>query len=75
MFPQVLLSTASLTDLWRPTDAISLSQYGALTLTAGIFAKYSLLVSPVNFPLCAVNVLLFFSSGWHLTRKVHADFL
>ena len=67
---KLFLSLASLTDLWRPVAKISLSQYSALTLTAAIFSKYSLVISPVNWPLCAVNVLLFFSSLWHLARKV-----
>jgi hypothetical protein len=30
---------------------------------------------PVNYPLAAVNVLLFSSSAWHLGRKVKADYL
>ena len=72
---KVFLSAASLTDLWRPTDKISLPQYLALTITAAIFSKYALLVSPINYPLMAVNVLLFGSSAWHLGRKVKADFL
>ena len=32
-------------------------------------------MSPVNYPLFAVNVLLFGSSAWHLGRKVNADYL
>lgn len=72
---KIFLSAASLTDLWRPTDKISLTQYAALTITAAIFSKYALLVSPINYPLMLVNVLLFGSSAWHLGRKVKADFL
>ena len=49
----------------KKSDPVALGR-----LTAAIFSKYSLVISPVNWPLCAVNVLLFFSSLWHLARKV-----
>ena len=32
-------------------------------------------VSPIHYPLTCVNILLFLSSGWHLGRKIKADFL
>jgi hypothetical protein len=72
---KLFLSAASLTDLHRPTDKISLTQYAALTVTGFIFSQYGLLVTPINYPLTAVNILLFGSSAWHLGRKVKADFL
>jgi len=72
---KLFLSAASLTDLFRPTDKISLTQYAALTLTGAIFSQYGLVVTPINYPLTCVNILLFLSSAWHLGRKVHADFL
>jgi len=72
---KLFLSAASLTDLFRPTDKISLTQYAALTVTGAIFSKYGLVVTPINYPLTGVNILLFLSSGWHLARKIKADFL
>lgn len=72
---KLFLSAASLTDLFKSTDKISLTQYAALTLTGAIFSQYGLVVTPINYPLTAVNILLFLSSGWHLGRKVKADFL
>lgn len=69
-----MISGASFMDLNRPTDKISLPQYTALTATGFFFTRYSLLVTPVNYTLCSVNVALFLSSAWHLTRKVKADF-
>ena len=50
-------------------------QYGALTLTGAIFSRYGLVVTPINYPLTSVNVLLFFSSAWHLGRKIKADYM
>jgi hypothetical protein len=72
---KLFLSAASLMDLHRPTDKISLTQYAALSLTGFIFTFYGMYVSPINYPLTAVNILLFLSSIWHLGRKVKADFL
>merc|ERR1719272_1593088 len=70
-----LISGASFMDLNRPTDKISLSQYTALTATGFFFSRYALLVTPVNYTLCSVNVALFGSSGWHLGRKIKADYI
>lgn len=69
------ISGASFLELDRPTDKISLPQYSALTATGFFFSRYSLLVNPINYPLCAVNVALFVSSVWHLGRKVKADYI
>lgn len=70
-----MISGASFFDLYRPTEQISLPQYTALTLTGFFFTPYSLLVVPINYTLCSVNIALFLSSGWHLGRKIHADYL
>ena len=69
-----LISGASFLDLKRPTDQISIAQYSALTLTGAFFTRYALLVSPVNYLLCSVNIALFLSSAWHLGRKILADY-
>jgi hypothetical protein len=70
-----LISGASFLDLYRPTDQTSLPQYTALTLTGLFFSRYALLVAPINYTLCSVNIALFGSSAWHLGRKVKADFI
>ncbi|CAB9509033.1 pyruvate carrier 2 [Seminavis robusta] len=70
-----LISGASFLELDRPTDKISLPQYTALTLTGFFFSRYSLLVIPINYTLCSVNVALFGSSAWHLGRKIKADYI
>lgn len=68
------LSLNSLVDLQKPLEKISLPQYGALTLTGFIFSFYGLFVKPINYTLTFVNILLFFSSAWHLGRKVKGCF-
>ena len=62
-------------DLDRPTDKVSLPQYSALTLTGFFFSRYAMLVTPVNYLLCSVNIALFGSSAWHLGRKIKADYI
>ena len=72
---KILISGTSMLEYDKPTEKISLSQYSALTLTGLIFSQYGLVVSPINYPLTSVNVLLFASSLWHLGRKVKADYM
>merc|ERR1719201_745252 len=71
---KLMISGTSLLELDRPTDKISLSQYSALTLTGLIFSRYGMVVTPINYPLTSVNILLFGSSAWHLGRKIKADY-
>ena len=68
------LSLNSLVDLQKPLEKISLPQYAALTLTGFIFSFYGLFVKPINYTLTFVNILLFFSSAWHLGRKLKGCF-
>mmetsp|Transcript_53914 Transcript_53914/g.109940 ORF Transcript_53914/g.109940 Transcript_53914/m.109940 type:complete len:582 (+) Transcript_53914:125-1870(+) len=70
-----LISGASFVDLERPTEKISIAQYTALTATGLFFSRYALLVKPINYLLCSVNIALFTSSAWHLGRKINADYL
>ena len=70
-----MISGASFFDLHRPTEQISLPQYTALTLTGFFFTRYALLVTPINYALCSVNLALFGSSAWHLGRKIKADYI
>ena len=70
-----LISGASFLEFDRPTEKISIAQYTALTATGLFFSRYSLLVTPINYNLCSVNVALFGSSAWHLGRKIKADYL
>jgi len=68
------LSLNNLADYDRPTDKISLSQMSALALTGVLFMRWSFVITPVNYNLFAVNLALALSSGYHLARKVKADY-
>lgn len=69
-----MISGASLWEYDRPTEKISISQYSSLTLCGVIQSWYPLLVTPVNYMLTSVNLALLLSSGWHLGRKLKADY-
>ena len=70
-----MISGASMFEYDRPVEKISIAQYSALTATGAFFSRYALLVTPINYMLCSVNIALFASSSWHLGRKVKADYL
>jgi hypothetical protein len=69
-----LLSVNNLADLNKPTEKISLPQQTALTLTGFIWARYSVVIIPVNYNLSFVNFVLGASSGYHLIRKIKAEY-
>lgn len=49
------LVAAGLKDLSRPADKISVPQNVALAATGLIWVRYSLVITPVNYSLAAVN--------------------
>jgi mitochondrial pyruvate carrier 2 len=69
-----LLSGTNLLNLDKPTDTISLAQTFALTTTGVIWTRYSFVITPVNINLAVVNIALGASSGYHLVRKIRADY-
>jgi len=69
------LSINNFLDYDRPTDKISVSMMSALTCTGAIFMRWSFVITPVNYSLFLVNVALFSSSGYHLCRKIKADYM
>lgn len=49
------LVAAGLKDLSRPAEKLSVSQNVALACTGFIWVRYSLVITPVNYSLAAVN--------------------
>lgn len=70
-----LLSVNNLSDLKKPTDKMSLAQQTALTATGIIWTRYAMVINPVNYNLAVVNLTLGASSGYHLIRKIRADYM
>jgi hypothetical protein len=69
-----LLSISNLLDMNRPVEKISLSQSACLTATGVIWTRYSMVIVPKNYNLGVVNVALALSSGYHLVRKLNAEY-
>ncbi|KAI0267076.1 UPF0041-domain-containing protein [Gloeopeniophorella convolvens] len=49
------LVAAGVKDLGRPAEKLSVSQNIALTATGFIWVRYSLVITPINYSLAAVN--------------------
>jgi hypothetical protein len=49
------LVAAGVKDLQRPAEKLSVSQNVALAATGFIWVRYSLVITPVNYSLAAVN--------------------
>ncbi|ODO08895.1 mitochondrial protein [Cryptococcus wingfieldii CBS 7118] len=49
------LVAAGLKDLQRPAEKLSVSQNVALAATGFIWVRYSMVITPVNYSLAAVN--------------------
>ena len=47
----------------------------ALTATGVIWSRYAMVINPINYNLMIVNIALGASSGYHLYRKVKADYI
>lgn len=67
------LSVSNIMDLNRPVEKVSLAQQSALTATGFIWTRYALVITPVNYNLCAVNCVLAITGSYHLYRKLRAQ--
>jgi mitochondrial pyruvate carrier 2 len=69
------LSGNNLIDLRKDTNKMSMANQIALSVTGLIWTRYSLVITPINYNLAAVNFVLGISSIWHLQRKVRNDYI
>ncbi|TFK82347.1 UPF0041-domain-containing protein [Polyporus arcularius HHB13444] len=65
------LVAAGLKDLSRPAEKLSVSQNLALTATGFIWVRYSLVITPVNYSLAAVNFFVGTTGLGQLARIYH----
>ncbi|GAB9464145.1 hypothetical protein Gpo141_00001586 [Globisporangium polare] len=63
------ISLANLADMRRPAENISTSQQCAVALTGVIWSRYSLIITPKNWNLFAVNVFMGITGITQLYRK------
>ncbi|KAJ2931281.1 hypothetical protein H1R20_g5881, partial [Candolleomyces eurysporus] len=62
------LVAAGVKDLTRPADKLSVSQNLALAGTGFIWVRYSLVITPINYSLAAVNFFVGLSGLTQLGR-------
>ncbi|KAF9647273.1 UPF0041-domain-containing protein [Thelephora ganbajun] len=65
------LVLAGIKDLNRPADKLSVSQNLALAATGFIWVRYSLVITPVNYSLAAVNFFVGATGLGQLARIAH----
>lgn len=64
------LVIASIGDLTRPAEKLSISQSSALAATGVIWARYSLVIIPKNWSLFSVNVFVGATNIYQLSRAI-----
>lgn len=62
------LVAAGIKDLSRPADKLSVTQNSALAATGMIWVRYSLVITPVNYSLAAVNAFVGMTGLYSLYR-------
>jgi len=62
------LVAAGLKDMSRPADKLSVNQNVALAATGFIWVRYSLVITPINYSLAAVNFFVGMSGLSQLVR-------
>ncbi|KAF4665603.1 Mitochondrial pyruvate carrier 2 [Perkinsus chesapeaki] len=67
------ISAANLVDYKRPVEKVSIPQQLALFATGVIWARWSFVITPVNYNLALVNVCLASTAFYHLMRKLVYD--
>ncbi|KAK3925907.1 Mitochondrial pyruvate carrier 2 [Frankliniella fusca] len=62
------LVIAGLSDVQRPAETVSVSQSAALAVTGIIWSRYCLVITPINYNLCAVNVFVALVGSYQFQR-------
>jgi len=68
-----MLSISNLLDFNRPVYKISTMQQTALCATGFIWSRYSMVITPKNYNLLAVNVSLAATGSYQLVRKLKQE--
>ncbi|RUS90349.1 hypothetical protein EGW08_001844 [Elysia chlorotica] len=70
-FAKWTLVIAGLGDMARPAEKLSTQQSGALACTGFIWSRYSLIITPKNWSLFAVNFFTGLTGTMQLSRVFH----
>jgi hypothetical protein len=63
------LVAAGIKDLSRPADKLSIPQNAALAATGFIWVRYSLVITPINYSLAAVNACVGMIGATQIYRR------
>ncbi|KAL3627411.1 Mitochondrial pyruvate carrier 4 [Castilleja foliolosa] len=68
------ISIANLADSTKPPEKVSYPQQIAVTATGVIWSRYSTVITPKNWNLFSVNVVMAGTGIYQLTRKIRHDY-
>ncbi|XP_048766782.1 uncharacterized protein LOC125673896 [Ostrea edulis] len=64
------LSLAGIGNTLLPEERLSLNQSLSLVITGAIWARYSVVITPVNYNLMTVNIFMSLTNGINLVRAI-----
>ncbi|BBN03683.1 mitochondrial pyruvate carrier 2 [Marchantia polymorpha subsp. ruderalis] len=67
------ISFINILDFQKPPEMISFNQQAALTTSAVIWCRYSVVIVPKNYNLAAVNMLMAATGIYQMQRKIRHD--
>uniref|UniRef100_A0A0C9RRY0 Mitochondrial pyruvate carrier n=1 Tax=Wollemia nobilis TaxID=56998 RepID=A0A0C9RRY0_9CONI len=68
------ISLANIADFEKPPEKLSYPQQIAVTCTGLIWSRYSLVITPKNWNLFSVNVVMAGTGLYQLSRKLMHDY-
>lgn len=71
---KMVLTLVGAADFFRPANKISLRQNASLGVTGCIWARYCLVINPINYFLCVVNAGLGIVGMIQVGRILHHDY-
>ncbi|KAK1378340.1 Mitochondrial pyruvate carrier [Heracleum sosnowskyi] len=69
------ISIANIADFAKPPENISYPQQIAVTATGVVWSRYSTVITPKNWNLFSVNVAMFGTGVYQLSRKIRHDYI
>ncbi|KAL8461552.1 hypothetical protein ACS0TY_032873 [Phlomoides rotata] len=67
------ISIANLADSTKPPEKVSYPQQIAVTATGVVWSRYSTVITPKNWNLFSVNIVMACTGIYQLTRKIRHD--
>ncbi|XP_042058622.1 mitochondrial pyruvate carrier 4-like [Salvia splendens] len=68
------ISIANLADSTKPPEKVSYPQQIAVTATGVIWSRYSTVITPKNWNLFSVNIVMAGTGIYQLSRKIQHDY-